>query len=146
MRVFAREVPAQWWQDFSSWSKHWQRDKEGRWNDMKKSHMKTLHSSSGHTFPSSALQGVHRRFTSHSYLFVRFLSSLGLSSPSDVSSTPKPCILFKPKPGYTSQQKDTQQHRVQLYNIDHRGSIPLYSLEENRVPLVHKRPGFQTTM
>ena len=31
-----------------------------------------LHNPSSYTFPSSALQDVHRKFTSHSYLIVRF--------------------------------------------------------------------------
>ena len=35
---------------------------------------------------------------------VRFLSELGLSSPFDVSSTPKSYIQFRPKPRCTSQQ------------------------------------------
>ena len=68
-----------------------------------------LHSPSTYTFPSSALQGMKWRFTGHSYLFVRFLSSLGLSNPFSVSSTHKSCIQFRLKLGYTSQQT-TRRH------------------------------------
>ena len=69
----------------------------------------------GHTFPSSALQGVHKGLVSPSWfvcefpLFYRFISQFW------ASSTPKPRTEFRPKPAcksHNSQGKTTHRRHT----------------------------------